>query len=180
MEAQTALMTFAEFERLPDPPSGHLELHHGEVVSMPPRIISHFEIQGALLMLLRELEAFGRLSGEFPFQPTPEHEYWTADIGFVAKARWLAKTGKYFIGAPDLVIEVLSESNTMREMLDRQEICLDNGCLCFCVVDPKRQTIMVTTPDRTTHTYRRDERFVLPGILTSGIEVAAIFAPILR
>ena len=28
---ETDLVTFAEFARLPDPPSGHLELRHGEV-----------------------------------------------------------------------------------------------------------------------------------------------------
>jgi len=180
MEARTALMTFAEFERLPDPPSGHLELHHGEVVSMQPRIRSHAEIQVVFLSLLKELEGIGFLSIELPFRPATEYEYWTADIGFVSKARWLADAGNYFMGAPDLIIEILSDSNTMREMLDRQEIYLDNGCVCFCVVDPKRQTIMVTTPDRTTRTYRRDERFVRPGILTSAIEVAAIFTPVLQ
>jgi Uma2 family endonuclease len=131
VEVQTELMTFAEFERLPDPPSGHLELHHGEVVHVPPRIPSHFDIQGKLLLLLRELESAGRLSDEFPFHAASGYEYWTADIGFISKARWLANTGKYFMGAPDMVIEILSESNTMNEMQDRQDVCLDNGCVCF-------------------------------------------------
>jgi hypothetical protein len=36
----------------------------------------------------------------------------------------------------------------------------------------------VTTPDRVARTYRRDERFLLSGILDSTIEVAAVFVPI--
>jgi Uma2 family endonuclease len=38
-------MTFAEFLMLPDPPAGHYELHHGEVVPMPPRKRLHGKIQ---------------------------------------------------------------------------------------------------------------------------------------
>lgn len=30
---QTGLITVAEFLRLPEPPEGHNELHHGELVS---------------------------------------------------------------------------------------------------------------------------------------------------
>jgi Uma2 family endonuclease len=36
MLATTALMTVAEFEKLPDPPDGYYELRHGEVVLVPP------------------------------------------------------------------------------------------------------------------------------------------------
>jgi Uma2 family endonuclease len=48
-------MTFAEFLVLPDPPTGHYELHHGEVVLMPPRKRLHVKIQQALLELLLSL-----------------------------------------------------------------------------------------------------------------------------
>jgi len=180
VEVQTELMTFAKFERLPDPPSGHLELHHGEVVQVPPRILRHAEIQVVLLKLLKDLEGTGFLSIELPFRAAAEYEYWMADVGFISKARWLAKTGKYFMGAPDLVIEILSESNTMNEMQERQDVSLDNGCVCFCIVNPKRQSVTVTTPDRIARTYRRGERFPLPGILVGVTEVAAVFAPVLE
>ena len=59
-----------------------------------------------------------------------------------------------FLVAPDLVIEVLSPSNTMDEVLDRQNICLKNGCIAFWTVDPKRKSVMVTTADGKTITLR--------------------------
>jgi Uma2 family endonuclease len=177
VDVQTRLVTFAEFEQLPDPPVGYLELHHGQVVLIPSRKKLHVRIQQALLVLLRPLDDFGFLSGHHPFRPAPEYESWTADIGFVAQARWDADHHEYFMGAPDLVIEVLSRSNTMDEVLDRQDVCLSNGCLSFWVVDPKRQVIMVTAPDRTTWTYGRQNQVPLPGPWNGTVEVAAVFRP---
>ena len=117
-------MTFAEFEKLPDPPSGHLELHHGQVVLGPPPKKTHVKTRQKLLYLLRPLEDLGFLAAELPFRGAPECEFWVCDIGLISQQRWDADENEYFAGAPDLVIEVLSPSNTMDEMLERQEICL--------------------------------------------------------
>ncbi|HTX35635.1 MAG TPA: Uma2 family endonuclease [Bryobacteraceae bacterium] len=168
-------MTFAEFEQLPDPQSGYLELHHGEVVLMPPRRKTHVITQQTLLFLLRPLEALGFLWAELPFRPAPEYESWTADIGFVTQARWDADTNDYFMGAPDLVIEVLSRSNTMDEILDRQDVCLRNGCTAFWVVDSKRKTILLTTPERSYMQVCSCGHKVPMPFLSDTLEVAAIF-----
>jgi hypothetical protein len=52
--------TFQEFEQLPDPPEGHLELHHGQVVLIPPRKKIQVKVEQALLSVLKPLEASGR------------------------------------------------------------------------------------------------------------------------
>ena len=175
MEPTSGLMTFAEFERLPDPKAGHYELHHGQVVLIPPRKKLHFKIQLALFDLLAPLlRGLGEFATEFPFRPAREYESWQADLGFVRQARWDADHNDYFLGAPDFVIEVLSQSNTMDEILDRQDVCFEHGCLEFWTVDPKRKIIMVTTPDRKTVTY--DEHGTVPvpfGV--ASIEVAPVF-----
>lgn len=41
----TRLMTFAEFERLPEPAGARLELRNGEPVSVPPPENPHFLMQ---------------------------------------------------------------------------------------------------------------------------------------
>ncbi len=144
---------------------------------MPPRKKSHVMVQQRLLFLLRPLEGLGFLSAELPFRPAPEYECWTADIGFVTQARWAADTNDYFMGAPDLVIEVLSKSNTMDEILDRQDVCLRNGCVSFWVVDSKRQVILVTTPERSyMQVYSCGSNVPVP-FLSGTLEVAAIFKP---
>ena len=176
VSVETQLMTFDEFLKLPDPPGGYYELHHGQVVFMSNPKKPHTRVQKALFDLLYPLlSGLGFLTLEFPFRPEPEHESWRCDIGFATQERLDNDEDDYFMGAPDLVIEVLSPSNTVDEILDRQDICLDNGCIAFWTVDPKRQTVMVTTPDRKTITYDRSSRVPLPEPFQGSIEVAAIF-----
>jgi hypothetical protein len=85
---QTGLLTVEEFLRLPDPPEGHYELHHGELVAMPPPKKGRQRIQNRLQRLLQ------RFAGEhyvvhmeMAFRPTPEHEVWVADVGCVSVDR---------------------------------------------------------------------------------------------
>jgi Uma2 family endonuclease len=159
----TDLLTFAEFVNIPDPPVGFYELHHGRLVLMPPRKKSHVKVQQALLDLLTpHARGRGFLTVEFPFRPAPEYECWAADVAFVGSARWERDENDYFLGAPDLVIEVLSESNTMDAMLDRQQICLANGCTAFWVVDAKRRIILVTNPAGITVTFDASSSVPLP------------------
>jgi hypothetical protein len=61
----------------------------------------------------------GRVITEFPFRPSAEHEFWRPKVAFVRKERWQKGAG-YFFGAPDLVIEVLSPSETKAEILDHR------------------------------------------------------------
>jgi Uma2 family endonuclease len=164
--------TFDEFSNLPDPPSGHLELHHGQVILVPPRKHRHAEIQQALLeLLLPYTRGKGFLTNEFPFR-APGHEAWQADVGFVREDR-RAGIIDYLMGAPDLVIEVLSPSNTVDEINGKMDICLANGCLSFWVVDPKRSLVSVTEGDLTRQ-YRSSASIPLPEPLEGAIPVAAI------
>ena len=178
MSVETGLMTFAEFLELPDPQAGHYELHHGQPVLMPPRKKVHVQVQQVLFDLLSPLlRDLGFLTCELPFRPAPEYESWQCDVGFVRQSRWEADDNDYFLGAPDLVVEVLSKSNTMDEILERQDVCLANGCIAFWTVDPKRRSVMVTTPDRKTISFGPGSVVPLPEPLPGVIEVDAIFRP---
>jgi len=169
-------MTFAQFENLPDPPSGHYELHHGELILMPPRIKQHMQIQQVLYDLLSPtLSGLGFLTIEFAFRPAPEYEYWQADLAWVSQARWEADRNDYFMGAPTLVIEVLSPTNTTDEMLDRHDVCLNSGCEVFWTVDPKRKTVLVTAADRKTVTYSQSMSIPVP-CTEKLIEVGRVFS----
>lgn len=166
-------VTFDEFSSLPDPPSGHLELHHGQVILVPSRKHHHAEIRQALLeLLLPFTRGKGFLTNEFPFR-APGHEAWQADVGFVHEDR-RAGIADYLMGAPDLVIEVLSPSNTVDEINDKMDICMANGCRSFWVVDPKRRLVSVTEGD-VTRQYRAAASILLPEPLEGTIPVAAIF-----
>ena len=53
----------------------------------------------------------------------------------------------YFRGVPEIVIEVLSPSNTAPEMLEREAICLRHGGREFWRCDPVQRTVKVTTAE---------------------------------
>jgi Uma2 family endonuclease len=170
-----AFTTFDEFLKLPNPPAGHLELHHGEVIVVPPRKYRHAKIQYALLKLLEPLLShYGVVMSEFPFR-VPGHEACQADIGFVREDRDReAEISDFMMGAPDLVVEVLSPSNSMDDMNDKMDVCMANGCLSFWVVDPKRRVVSVTEGLVTKH-YLESMSIPLSDPFRGTISVAAIF-----
>ena len=60
-------------------------------------------------------------------------------------------------------------------MNDREAICLENGCLEFWVVDPKRKTVRVSTPDRHAITYVESDTIPLTLPAPGQLAVAQIF-----
>lgn len=161
--AAAGLITFAEFERLPDPVGFRYELHHGELVHVPPPKHEHCLIQRTLRRLLEEAAgAAGVVDKEIPFRATPDHDYRVADVAFIEQSRWddIPRRGN-LLGAPDLSIEVLSPSNTASEIFDKEHLCLENGSREFWVVDPVRRSVKVSTSDGRARTYRTGERIPL-------------------
>ncbi len=78
-----------------------------------------------------------------------------------ANAGWRSRGVAICRGAPDLVIEVLSPSNTASEMLDKEQICLDNGAREFWVVDPIRRQVKVSGSDGRAATYKAGQSIPL-------------------
>ena len=176
MSVHAGLFTVEEFLKLPEPKEGHLELHHGEAVVMPPPKKGHQRTQHRIQRLLNPLVADRYVVHmEMAFRPSPEYEVWVADVGCVSLERDDA-TGddEYLMGSPELVVEVLSPSNTMDEINDKMAICMDNGCVSFWVVDPKRKRVSVTEGSITRHYGEREA--ISCSILTGEIRVRDIFA----
>jgi Uma2 family endonuclease len=130
---------------------------------VPPRQQSHARPQQLLFRIFLPLtEGRGFLNMEFPFRCAGE-EAWQADLGFVREER-SDIPDPYLPGAPNLVIEVLSPSNTVDEINDKMDVCMANGCTSFWVVDPRRKTVAVTEGD-TTREYRGSATIPLPAPL---------------
>jgi Uma2 family endonuclease len=178
MAVSNVLLTVDEFSRLPQPAGGvRQELHHGEVVELPPRKLLHALLQNRLAELLRScMDAATYLIGEqFPFRALPEYEVREADVAVVHRSALKGVVHEdYFRGVQVVVIEVLSASNTASEMLDREELCLRNGGEEFWVVDPKRETVKVTRATGFTATYHVDD-VLRSDVLSAVMAVREIF-----
>ena len=124
MSVHAGLLTVEEFLKLPEPKEGHNELHHGELVVMPPPKKGHQKIQDRLQMWLKRLageEYVVRM--EMAFRPAPDYEIWQADVGCVSVERDDAtRDDEYLMGSSNLVIEVLSPSNTVDEINDKMAL----------------------------------------------------------
>ena|SRR5689334_8799671 len=176
MGTTTGLITVEELRQMPDPPGARYELHHGELVAVTFPKRRHNDIEHRLYDLLKPLAATGTVRIEFAFRPLPEYEFWSADVAFISRDRWDASDPDDNLhGSPELVIEVLSPSNTASEMLDRKQMCLSTGAIEFWAVDPKRQVVEVSSRTGRARFYGAGESItsdVFPG---ASIPVDSIF-----
>lgn len=169
-------MTFEEAARLPEPKGFRYELHHGELVEVPFPKLLHTRVQRRLRQLL-EKAGDGVVEIEIGFRALPEFEYRRADVAYLTKERWESPgPDGYLRGAPELVIEVLSPSNTVSEMRDRRKLCLGNGSVEFWVVDPDEREVEVWTRDGRPVVYRPGQQIPLFFAAGASIPVDAIFA----
>src|SRR5258708_24718757 len=152
----TRPMTVEEFAKLAETEAYICELRKGEVVQMTRPVFGHVRVQHRIQRLLAE--AAGDPDAVYigaPFRPLPEYELRVADVAYAPEERWNSiSSGGYLSVAPDIGIEVLSPSNTAAEMLEKEQICLENGCLEFWIVDLDRRQVKVSTPDGRTATYK--------------------------
>lgn len=102
------------------------------------------------------------------------------DLSFVSTERLatLPRRRSFFVGAPDLAVEVLSPSNTRWEIEVKVEEYLGAGSQAVWVVDPRRKTVVVHLPGRGPEILRESDILdggeYLPGF---RLAVAEIFEP---
>jgi Uma2 family endonuclease len=119
----TKLLTFEEFERLPEQDGvGKQELLDGELIEMPPSDLEHSRFAKLIYHLLfNALEAahargdakdLAEVFLEAGYK-MPGPRYLRPDMSVTHAAQAHAK---YLMNSPAIAIEVVSESNTAREM----------------------------------------------------------------
>jgi Uma2 family endonuclease len=171
-------MTVEEFQRLPENDAFEYELHRGELVQISRPKLRHTRIQRRLRVLLERV--FGDaaiVETELPFRALPENDLRAADVAVVMKARWDAGDDDDTLqGAPDIVIEVISPSNTVSEMVERSTLCLGSGSCEFWTVLPKERQIIVAFPDGSTRAYKTGDSIPIAMAGGQSLAVDAIFA----
>ena len=169
-------ITVEEYERIPDPPGGRYELHHGELVFVTYPVHQHKALQRRLRKLLEPMaEPRGFIvDTEYPYRPLTENEVWGDDVACVKDERDLAES-KWLIGSPELVIEVKSPSNSKAELQNKAMTTLaGSGSAEFWIVDPKTRTVSVYTKGGM-YVYAADSAVPVP-LFEGRILVGAIFA----
>ena len=115
-------MTVDEYRQLPDREDVIQELHCGALVTLARPKMKHVKLQFKLVELLRPTaEHLGVVETEVAFRALPEYDLHGTDIAYVSQHRWDSTSDADNLhGSPELVIEVLSPSNTKAEIREKR------------------------------------------------------------
>ncbi len=157
-----------------------LELLEGEIVEMSPVGDTHSEVAGTLFRLVANhvvAADLGKATIEAGFIIAPD-TVCGPDVGFIAKERLPPRTGRFYNIAPDLAVEVISPSETPRQVHRKVNLYLKAGVRLVWVVYPDDRLIVIYRPDAPTTTLLNDEDIldggeVLPGF---AVTVGEVFA----
>jgi Uma2 family endonuclease len=157
------------------------QLVEGQLIEMSPTGETHGRLTAHLLILLGvyvSQHRIGRVYGAetgFKVAENPDTVY-GIDLAFVSNAR-TQKRDNYFIGAPDLAIEVVSPGNTQTEMHEKVQKLFEAGARLVWIVYPKSRVVYVySEPDVITVVHEADVvdgGEVVPGF---AVKVADVFA----
>lgn len=152
MVTRQIAMTADELFRLPDSEERH-ELVDGELITVSPAFADHSALGVEITRLVanyvvdRDLgTVFGADSG-FQLSRDPDTVL-VPDVSFISKHRLPPReTWRRFLPlAPDLVFEILSSSNTSREMAEKTRRYFAAGSRMVVIVDPFALKAEARTP----------------------------------
>ena len=165
------LITAEEFVRLPDR-GRPVELVRGRVIEMNLPTPRHGQICGEVVRLLANhvrKNGLGTITSNDAgviTQRDPDTMR-GADVAFYSTRR----VGKgplpdeYLEAVPELVLEVLSESDRWSKILGKVAEYLDAGVSAVCVLDPDDKTIYVYEADRPVQILSSEQELTVPEIL---------------
>ncbi len=145
-------MTVDQYRDLPENDSVIQELHWGQVVELTRPKMKHARLQARLGYLLRPVaEHLGIVESEVAFRALPEYDLRAADVAFVSQKRWDETDEEDNLhGSPELVIEVMSRSNSEPKMNEMATLCLTTGTQEFWVVYPNKKKVTVISGQNST------------------------------
>ena len=176
-----AAMTAVDLEQWPRDHRRY-ELVRGELIEMPPVGFEHGDVTAGLVTPMRahaDRHRLGKVLIELGYVLARDPDTVRApDISFVAASRLPGLTAPrgFFVGAPDLAVEVVSPGDTAAEVDDKVQTYLAAGTRLVLIVHPRTRTVTAYRPDGTARVLQTSDILdfgaLLPGL---SIRVADIF-----
>ncbi|MBI5739335.1 MAG: Uma2 family endonuclease [Nitrospirae bacterium] len=168
MAALTAKKIFT-YEDIDSLPEGTFEIIDGERRDMTPTGFEHGSIEGVFCELLRKhygekgfvaVGEVGILITKRPFRLR------AADVVYISKSRVPFRPKGMLETAPDLIVEIISESNTASEIAEKVNDYLSIGVGMIIIVDPQTEAVTIHQVGRKDALrYGFDEEFeMLEGV----------------
>lgn len=155
LRTRKKVLTYDDYIRLTPSDSGNYELHNGQIVYIPSPTPAHQRITGYFFRKMADFAESNQL-GEVFIAPL-DTKFDTIntlqpDVMFISAGRTGMVTDKKIDGAPDLVVEVLSEGNSPKDMSFKKYIYESFGVREYWLVNLKKNTL--------TQYLNRDGEFV--------------------
>jgi Uma2 family endonuclease len=173
-------MTAEELLRLPDDSMCH-ELIKGELLTMPPPGDLHGAVTMNLAGLLfihvkaNNLGIMRAAETGFKLETNPDTVL-APDIAFIARNRAGPPVTGYRDGAPDLVVEVMSQWDSRPKVSRKATLWLELGARSVWVVDPRQRTVDVWLSNSERKLFHEDDELVDDTVPGFRVKVAEIFA----
>ena len=140
---------------------GRRELIYGEVIEMAPTGMEHAYFEHEISRLLGNFVKANDLgkvySGEAGFLLATNPDLVRApDVAFIKRER-VVRTRKYYPGAPDLAVEVVSPGDSYSDVNEKVKMWLEHGTVEVWVVDERRETVQVCKQGSDVTLKRGDE-----------------------
>ena len=172
--------TYDDYLKTPD--DKRYELIEGELYMTPSPITNHQRISRKIEFMLEKYVTENDL-GEVFYAPYDvyfnDENVVQPDILFISKERLDIIGEKNLQGAPDLVIEILSESNAYRDLIQKKKLYARYGVKEYWIVVPGEKTIDIhILKDKTYQLYKTlGEDDTLESQIMKGfkMELKAIF-----
>ena len=166
--------TYEDYLKLPE--GAPYQLINGELVMSPSPTTYHQIIANNISTLLTQYVRKNKF-GTILFSPIDvyfeKHETYQPDIIFVSKERKEIIGEKKIEGAPDLVIEILSESNAYYDLKHKKNIYEKYGVKEYWIVDPIEKSVEVFESKEKKFTLidRKEEKGKIKSKIFTGLKI---------
>lgn len=176
------VLSLEEFLRLEEGDDGaRYELDEGELITMSPNNYTHGRVSVNISSVLHEYakaKGIGKVCTELGFVLSRNPVTLRGpDVSFIRSERLAGiDLDQFFPGAPDLAVEVVSPSDTVRQMLRKVNQYLRSGTQVVWVVYPDRQEVDIYGATGPVVTLDRDQMLEAPSLLPGfSVAVASLF-----
>lgn len=149
---------------------GRYELIEGELRKMPPTSLYHGDVELLLGSLLRAFVTGNQLGkvvvGDVGFVLTRMPDtVLGADVAYISKDRLPADKSRFFEGAPDLAVEVVSPGDRHSEIKRKAEQWMHHGTALVWVVHPEVRQVHVYSQGTEVRVLTTDDDLVGDAVL---------------
>lgn len=179
------LYSVEEFAALPAD-GRFYELVEGRIVAMTPADSFHSAVAmriGRLLDSFIDDSGIGMVTGEqggYRLAADPDTVR-APDVAFIRAERLSRRIGAYIDGAPDLVVEVMSPTDSAVELSEKIDAYFAAGTRLLWVVYPRQRRIVVYDAPLQSHILTEADTLdggeVLPGFSTPVSKIFAVLDP---